>query len=258
LLPHLLVNKDNSDGRFLVFGDVHGQYSSLMYLLQYLNYQNAEDRLLFVGDLIDRGADSLACLELLPEQGVYACLGNHEQMALDSINDSSGLMHEFWSANGGGWFDALSEQKQRRVETLIKGYMSYTLEFHWRTKRIGLVHADFPEDLNWRELHKPGVEIKKVHLNQMLWSRTRVRGHVKGAVQGIDLVIAGHTMLEQAELSDNMFFLDTGAAAMDRKTELSQPRLSVLVFGKEINLYSIDHIGEVREHSHPINEFWSQ
>ena len=43
------------------------------------------DLLIPVGDIIDRGPDSLKCLQLMQENWFYAVRGNHEQMALDAL-----------------------------------------------------------------------------------------------------------------------------------------------------------------------------
>ena len=75
------------DGPVDVIGDVHGEIQALLDLLGHLGYQNdgrhAEGRrLVFLGDLTDRGPDSPAVLELvrrLNEQGLSQCvLGNHD------------------------------------------------------------------------------------------------------------------------------------------------------------------------------------
>ncbi|MEQ1635292.1 MAG: metallophosphoesterase [Methylococcales bacterium] len=76
----------NSHGRDFVLGDLHGCYQLLQDLLGQVNFNPAQDRLFSVGDLVDRGPDSLACLELLKEPWFYAVLGNHEAMLADFFN----------------------------------------------------------------------------------------------------------------------------------------------------------------------------
>ncbi|STI47003.1 serine/threonine protein phosphatase 1 [Escherichia coli] len=43
------------------------------------------DLLISVGDVIDRGPQSLRCLQLLEQHWVRAVRGNHEQMAMDAL-----------------------------------------------------------------------------------------------------------------------------------------------------------------------------
>ncbi|NYT61468.1 metallophosphoesterase [Alcaligenaceae bacterium] len=85
-----------------IIGDVHGEYIALLALLTRLGYndqgQHRKDRkLVFVGDLCDRGPDSYAVIKLvqhLVQQGnAQVILGNHEINLL--INDAK---------DGSGWF----------------------------------------------------------------------------------------------------------------------------------------------------------
>jgi hypothetical protein len=75
------------DGPLDVVGDVHGEFLALRQLLRHLGYRdNGEHpghrRLVFVGDLCDRGPDSPAVIalvrELIERQLAQCVLGNHE------------------------------------------------------------------------------------------------------------------------------------------------------------------------------------
>lgn len=80
-----LINKLPS-GPLDVIGDVHGEIDALLRLLSRIGCNpetgSVERPLVFVGDLIDRGPDSVAVCELvrdLCERGVAQCIvGNHE------------------------------------------------------------------------------------------------------------------------------------------------------------------------------------
>lgn len=50
-----------------VVGDIHGCFSMLMKRLRECRFDPQQDLLVSVGDLIDRGPDSLGCLALLRE-----------------------------------------------------------------------------------------------------------------------------------------------------------------------------------------------
>lgn len=87
--------------RRIFIGDVHGHYLGLMSLLELIDPGQA-DQIYFLGDLVDRGPNSSAVVELVKSRG-YACLlGNHEDMmlaALASNSDPSSLLA--WSSCGG-------------------------------------------------------------------------------------------------------------------------------------------------------------
>lgn len=64
-------------GRFIAIGDVHGCADELEDLLQRLS-PGADDRLLFLGDLVNRGPDSHRAIRLVRESGHSSLMGNHE------------------------------------------------------------------------------------------------------------------------------------------------------------------------------------
>lgn len=73
----------NTLGKDYVIGDLHGCYHLLERLLTEVQFNPTQDRLFAVGDLIDRGPESLRCLQLLQEPWFFAVMGNHEQMLLE-------------------------------------------------------------------------------------------------------------------------------------------------------------------------------
>ncbi len=76
-------------------GDIQGCFRALQRLLEHIDYAPAKDRLLFVGDLVNRGPDSAAVLRFvrrLGDAGVTV-LGNHDLHAL-AIADGRATLRE--------------------------------------------------------------------------------------------------------------------------------------------------------------------
>jgi hypothetical protein len=69
-------------GRAIIVGDVHGCAAELRSLLDRVAYVRGSDRLVFVGDLVARGPDSLGVLDVVRETGGEVVRGNHEDRLL--------------------------------------------------------------------------------------------------------------------------------------------------------------------------------
>lgn len=80
-----------------IVGDIHGRCAQLLNLLDMLPRDTRVDTLVFLGDLIDRGANAPGCVDHIvklchedPEK-VICLRGNHEQMLLDFLAGNSNL-----------------------------------------------------------------------------------------------------------------------------------------------------------------------
>jgi serine/threonine protein phosphatase 1 len=81
--------------RTFIVGDIHGRCAQLLNLLDMLPRDPQTDTLVFLGDLVDRGADAPGCVDHIvklsrenPER-VICLRGNHEQMLLDFLDGLS-------------------------------------------------------------------------------------------------------------------------------------------------------------------------
>jgi len=65
------------NGRLIAIGDIHGCHEEFAELLRLLDLK-PEDRLVLLGDLVNRGPDSSAVIALAREHRAISLLGNHE------------------------------------------------------------------------------------------------------------------------------------------------------------------------------------
>lgn len=91
-----------------VIGDIHGCYEELIALISALN-PKSNDTVIFLGDYIDRGSNSMAVLEavlaLKKVCKVIALRGNHEMMMHDAFTEENHSLRlkalAQWQRNGG-------------------------------------------------------------------------------------------------------------------------------------------------------------
>lgn len=108
----------NDIGRDFIVGDLHGCLDLLQAELTRIEFDRSKDRLFSVGDLVDRGPDSMGCLRLLREPWFYAVVGNHEDMLLIYYKKRSSTYHNApdFIRNGGGWVHRLDEHEKSELE----------------------------------------------------------------------------------------------------------------------------------------------
>ena len=73
-------------GNVWAIGDVHGYADTLLTLLDSLNL-SSRDRVVLLGDLVDRGPRSCEVIQIARENPqIFSVLGNHEEMMLNSFD----------------------------------------------------------------------------------------------------------------------------------------------------------------------------
>jgi serine/threonine protein phosphatase 1 len=107
--------------------DIHGCYDEFMRLLKQINFSET-DTLYVLGDVIDRGPQSLECISYVRSRKNIICLmGNHEHLMLDffensyKYNDDEFRYHD-WIMNGG----KQTMQQIQQNENLPAGFSSDT------------------------------------------------------------------------------------------------------------------------------------
>ncbi len=68
--------------RTIIISDAHGCSEEFAELLKKVSFNKESDRFIFGGDAIDRGYDSLGCLNILKESNAECVLANHEEKLL--------------------------------------------------------------------------------------------------------------------------------------------------------------------------------
>lgn len=213
----------NDSGRDFVVGDIHGCFDLVDEALREVGFQAGADRLLCVGDLIDRGPKSSAVHEFLDRPYVYAVLGNHESSLLEVYDFEPGNVGEFdvdaipeaakhmlFGRMGADWWFGIDNAKRRQI---LEAFMRLPVAMEVSTPRglVGLVHADVPAGLSWPDFKAKIASGDDRAIQCALWGRTRAQSGDDSGVVGIGRLYCGHTPQDNVTRRGNVYFIDSGA-----------------------------------------------
>jgi len=205
--PNVLQLPKNPHGRDFVVGDIHFKTTDLHRALHALGFDKTKDRLIAVGDLIDRGRGVLDGLKLLGEPWFFCVQGNHERMLIDAYEAAPEARY---SAHGAGWWMTIADESKAMIIGKLKS-LPIAIEIESDRGVVGVVHADVPAGMAWpsfvEQLENPDLE----HI--ALWGRDRIIGHHRGGVPGAWRVCVGHTWTPQPLRLGNVLALDINGGA---------------------------------------------
>jgi serine/threonine protein phosphatase 1 len=204
--------------RTFAIGDIHGCADRLEALIARLEIDAQQDRLIFIGDYIDRGPDSKGVIDrilgLKETIGNVICLlGNHEQMFINYyLHDRD---RELFLGNGGfstlasyGFQRSGRDRPFRMPEPHLRFYQSL-LPFYEAADHI-FVHAGL----------RPGVPLPEQDLDDLLWSRFEF---IRSPCNFGKRVVFGHTPFSVPLVEPNKIGIDTGAVYGGSLTCLELP-----------------------------------
>lgn len=195
----------NTQGRDLIIGDIHGHFEKAMAALLSVGFDPSIDRVFSVGDLVDRGPESVIALDWLEKPWFHAVRGNHEQMCIDRVD---GYMH---MVNGGGWFLGLTYQEQ---QPYVDAFADLPIAMSIETAEglVVVVHGDLSSDswINFQQrLCSDGME-RDHFVQSVIWSRERIGALDDSQVEGLRAVVVGHTPVGRMTSLGNVIYIDTG------------------------------------------------
>jgi serine/threonine protein phosphatase 1 len=186
-------------------------------LLREAEYNPETDRLVLIGDLVDRGEDSRGVVELAmklksaaPDR-VTIIKGNHEVMMLAALAQPNSEDVELWYINGG--IETLQSYMDEEGNLDIpEAHFEFLAALPtWDEDEHAIyVHASLVEDEDGEFLHPEQTPEHPA----LVWARNR---HFFAEYQG-KTVVFGHTITgmlfgerEQVWLRDSLIGVDTGA-----------------------------------------------
>ena len=194
--------------RIIVVADIHGDDERFRQALKSVSLKKT-DKLILLGDLIDRGKNSKKVLDtllLLKNTGfenITYIRGNHEQMLLDAIDNEEKEYN--WIKNGGDeTLKSFRVNFANQIPDIYKKLLETSI-FFLEYQNYFFVHAG----LNF-ELEDP---LKDTH--SMMWTRDISFELYKKSSFFSKKIVHGHTPIEQSQIqesfnSNNIINLDNG------------------------------------------------
>jgi serine/threonine protein phosphatase 1 len=196
--------------RTFVIGDVHGCAATLRRLVEGQLRPSRTDRVILLGDLIDRGPDSRGVLDFilaLQSAGiaVTSVMGNHEEMCLTASD--APYFQELWDANGGlNTLESFRADGPGDIPRIYRDFLG-SLPNYILLEEYVIVHAG----LNF------AVQDPFTDTGAMLWTRSPFvdRQRIDGR-----RLICGHTPVSRTQLESSLsadkIMLDNGCVFRGR------------------------------------------
>ena len=207
-----------TEEKTFIIGDIHGCLDMLKMLMDKIAWSPDRDRLIFLGDYIDRGDNPKGVVDyimgLMEQSSLVECLkGNHEAMLLDFLTGRDRFM---FIINGGwktlesyGTYE--SEEDTSAISAEHRAFYE-SLKLYIELEDYYVVHAGF----------KPGLALEKQTEDEMLWIR---KSFVSSEFDFGKKIIFGHTPFKEPLVMANKIGLDTGAVYGNRLTCLELPSM---------------------------------
>lgn len=198
-------------GSLYVIGDIHGCLTPLQRLLDKIA-PGPDDKLVFIGDYIDRGPQSREVVEFargLPGPSTFL-IGNHEKMLLDYLD---GKHRSLYLVNGGE--ETLRSYGEPPV--IPEPHLAFfkALRSYYDTPDFLIVHAGI----------RPMVPLDRQTLNDLVWIRHEFFQFVGRFEKP---VVFGHTPMREVLMREDRIGIDTGCVYGGKLTCLKLPDRQVI------------------------------
>jgi len=213
--------------RNFAIGDIHGCFDSLKELIENKIQFQKNDKLIFLGDYIDRGYNSKEVIDYIIElqnndYDIVTLLGNHESMLVDAYNNEGAMSK--WIQNGGA--ETLKSFEIDSLKDLDSKYLNFfnSLKLYFELDEYLFVHAGFNDELKNPFVDKYSMlwKSRERYFNPLLRDRIIIHGHSPVSIK---------TCEEQIKNNSKVLNIDSGCV-------YSNPDLGKLV-ALEINSKTI-------------------
>lgn len=246
-VPAVLSLESNVEGRDIAVGDIHGYFSVLEEALDTIGFDEKVDRLFCVGDLVDRGPESILAKEYLKAPWFYSVAGNHDLHFTQALYRGNPAF-----AIAGDCTHWLFEYDDNIQEDLIKelDMLPAAIELNTPDGIVVLVHAEI-EGSFWGDFKERLEEGCEHAWTTATWGRGVIRQGLSENrlpdVHDVRAIVHGHTPVDRYRKLGNRHYIDTGLFIYPRKGVGS---LTLIDLNK-LEVILKDYVGELKYSKSP-------
>lgn len=223
-----------------IIGDIHGCFEEFKQLTTNLGYEwsndcpfHSERKLAFVGDITDRGPQSLKMVELvysivMDQKSGYYVPGNHCNKLYRFFLGRNVQVTHGLETTVAEYEDLAKKEKNEIRDKFIRLYESSPLYHVLDNKKLVIAHAGIKEDL----IGKQGEKVKTFVLYGDITGKTNpdgtpVRRDWAKSYHGNATIVYGHTPVREPRIMNNTYNIDTGAVFGGNLTALRYPEMEL-------------------------------
>lgn len=198
--------------RIFAIGDIHGCFDSFKQLVERKIEIKKSDKLVLLGDYIDRGSQSKEVIDYIIEMqqndfDVIPLMGNHEAMLLNAIKDDAFI--PVWIYNGGS--ETLKSFNIQSLKEIDQIYIEFfkSLQYYYSFNDLLFVHAGFNDEVSnpFEDNYSMIWECRKEYNNPSLKNKTIIHGHC---------LVKLNTCQEAVSSNKKVINIDTGCVYADK------------------------------------------
>lgn len=204
-------------GEYFFVGDIHGNFTKLANSLAYIGFSPKYDTLVCVGDLVDRGPESIDVLKFLRYPFVRSVMGNHEVFAIQYAGEHNKCPFPIHPTDyirwGGEWFINASKQMQQKIAAKLSK-LPIAIEVHTPDGVIGVVHANIPN--SWADMRERLLGNNPIRRDTIIdwcqWDRSRFNIEDADIIPDLRALIVGHSPVPKITQFGNRLYIDTNSS----------------------------------------------
>lgn len=216
-----------------VVGDIHGCFNTLNHLLMNICNVNKKDKIILLGDYIDRGPFIKETIDFIIglielDYNIICLRGNHEQLLLDSLKNPKSMIQ--WLKNGGETtMNSFLVMNPLFLDDKYINFFENTKLYHFEDDFL-CVHAGLNFDINDHFSDTKAILTSRISnvIPEKIGNRRLITGHTPKTIAEIN-----------QSLNTNQIRLDGGCVYHKKVTNLGK---LVALEINEMNLYYTDNI----------------